>query len=488
MDIKEILKRLLVLARTHKVFLACCICLFTTIAIGFAYMKPEKFQVSTTVYLEQSVVTDLVKGIAVTPSVDSKAKMLGVSMTSRTMLSKVLSELNKDVGMNELQKDAYLKDLVTRLRLDSREKDSVYTISFFDGDPIFARDFTNALVRKYIEENITNKRDDSLEATRFLAEQIEYFKKRIDQAEAKINTFKSEQGMTLAVDETFLRGEISNSEKKLEDLTIRRRELESKKRLFGLEGEPTETTSPLVAQLQAQLAALRQKYTDQHPKVAKARAELNAARHQAAGLPVDTGSGHMTPELLQIEIDAYKELEARQEESIERNKKLLSEIPNTRATLAELERTKENELIIYNQLVSRYGQSEVSKQMELQDKSVTFRVLDPAVTPFAPMPPSKRHIALLGPVAGLVMGLGLLFLFDMLRNKLKSSEQIKAMGLPVLAVIPAVVDEQQERRRARRGRIVFAVAALYVVLSLTGYYILEHSLPMKQLLLLIKAS
>lgn len=453
----------LVLAN-KRLFVAIALAVLT-LGVVLAYTLPKKYEAQSTVILEQNVITDLVKGIAVTPSVDAKIKMLSVSLLSRSMLMKVLSELDKDLVLqNESQTEEYLKDISKRIKIDYKEKENAFKISLRDRDPIFAKNFVNTLTRKYIDQNTSSKREDALDATKFLADQIESFKRRIDAADEAINRYKSEKGYMLSTDEIFLRGEIVQSEKKLEDLTIRRNELSAKKKLLMERGpDPGK-----LADAEARLSDMLSRYTEDNPKVARARAEVASLRSKRAEGSKAGPTGRLRDDLdlLEVEIGALKEMEARQQQIVTENRNLLREIPNVKSTLADLVRKKENEAVIYQQLVSRYGQSEVSKQMELQDKSITFRVLDPAVTPITPVFPNKLLIILGSVAAGLGLGVGVVWLMDLFKGGLKSPQDLRELDIPVLAVVPHVRDQALEARTRRKDRIILGFAAGYVMVVL----------------------
>lgn len=454
----------IVLAR-KKLFISVFL-LVMTLGVVVAYMLPKQYEAKTTVFLEQNVITDLVKGIAVTPSVDAKLKMLSVALLSRNMVMKVLSEMDKDLLLqNERQMEGYLADLTKRIMISYQEKQGVFRITLRDSDPAFASDFVNTLTRKYIDTNTSSKREESFEANKFLAEQIDSFKRRIDAADEAINKYKSEKGLILATDDFYLRSEINNAEKRLEELGIKRTELEAKKRIV-LERGPDPGK---LSEAEARLSELLARYTPEHPKVAAAQAEVarlrsgrGDSRRKASDATVRDGL-----QMVQVEIDAYKEMEARQLRILEDSKNLMREIPNVKATLSELVRKKENESVVYQQLVSRYGQSEVSKQMELQDKSITFRILDPAVKPLAPVSPNRMLIILGSAGAGLGIGFAIIFLLDFFKGGIKSPSALKDFDLPVFAVIPHMPDVEADTKQLRVDRIFLVFAAGYLVLMLS---------------------
>jgi polysaccharide chain length determinant protein (PEP-CTERM system associated) len=323
------------------------------------------------------------------------------------------------------------------------------------------------MARVYIEQNTSTKREESTDATNFLAEQITMFKKRVDAADEAINRFKSEKGLILSSDETFLRGEINDAEKKLEELSINRTELESKWEIMAPGKGGGHRSDP--SRQDAELKRLLSIYTDKNPKVIKARAALQAQREGKADptQPQDVATeASRTAKLVQLQIDAIKSMEEHQKKIIEDSKNLLREMPLVKAALAELVGKKEQEANIYNQLVARYGQSEISKQMELNDKSTTFRILDAAVLPEFPISPNRPAIILAGIFLSICAGVASTYLADRMNRAIRSLQELKTIGLPIFAVVPLMTSEADTLRQAKKDRFVLALAGGYFALIL----------------------
>lgn len=430
--------------------------LVMTSAVVFSYSLPKTYEATSTVFIEQSVINDLVRGIAKTPSMDAKIRLLSVSILSRTMLMRVLNILDKDVHFKtDAQREAYVNSLRQRISINLRERQGVFYISFSDTDPRYARDVVNTLTQVYIEQSTASKRDESLEATRFLSDQIESFKKRIDAVEDEINAYKGEHGLRLAINEGIIRFEIAEAEKKLEALRLRRLELEAQERLlssgYGGQGR--------LAEMERALSSLLATYTENHPRVTRLKSEMAALRASPDGAPRDTNAAARA--MIRVELNANQQLEERQLAVIEEQKQMLREIPVIRTGLNELIRKKENETVIYNQLVSRYGQSEVSKQMEMENKSVTFRIVDPAILPERPVSPKRLQIILMGMLAGLGTAFACVFLLDKVRHSVKSQTDLRSLKQQILAVVPAMRKPDEERKQKRADRRFLAVATAY---------------------------
>jgi hypothetical protein len=76
----------------------------------------------------------------------------------------------------------------------------------------------------------------------------------------------------------------------------------------------------------------------------------------------------MSKAMVMAELESSKRQEKSQLREIKEKTELLRQLPVIRSGLNELQSKKDNESQIYNQLVTLYGQSEVSKQMEIENK------------------------------------------------------------------------------------------------------------------------
>jgi len=107
------------------------------------------------------------------------------------------------------------------------------------------------------------------------------------------------------------------------------------------------------------------------------------------------------------------------------------------------------------------SQSEVSKQMEIGNKSATFRIVDPALFPETPVSPNMVNMILLAIVAGLGCGLGVVILLDLADSSLKNPHQLEALGVKVLACIPNIDDGITSVRVHKTDVLVYSLSSLY---------------------------
>jgi polysaccharide biosynthesis transport protein len=443
---------------SRKRFLVIVALLVMTVGVLTSYLLPKKYEAQSTVFIEESVISDLVKGIAITPTMIDKINVLSVSMLSRNTLSKVMRILDKDVALEtEALREAYMMDLRKRITIKLDEKRGIFFITFVDRDPRFTRDFVNTMTQVYIESNTASKRDESLVATRFLSDQLAGIKKRIDVVDEEINQYRAAHGLKLTVDENMIRFELANADKQLESIRARRFELETQERLAPTGGGQ----SGGLAQMERQLASLRAIYTENHPKVVRLKGEIAVVKASPSrGMTGDGGAGR-TMAYIQAELQANKAAEEAQLRVIEDNMKLLGELPSLRTGLSELMRKKESDIRLYDQLMTRLSQSEMSKQMEMENKSMTFRIVDPAVLPEKPISPPRLLIMLGSLLGGICISIALIILPHMFGGAIDTLSDLRVFNLRILGVMPLIPKPEEARLRKRADRFFMAGAACY---------------------------
>jgi polysaccharide chain length determinant protein (PEP-CTERM system associated) len=461
-SIPEYRRYLQLVLRRKELFAVTALAIMTVVFV-VSFLLPKRFESSSTVLIEDNVISEIVKGITVTPSMEDAIRVVAYAITSRPFLIKVLGAMGIDVSRDPAGGEALIKELQASTQVKLKDK-HLFTISFVARDPQFARDFVNTLVRVYIDQSMASKRGESNEASRFLSEQIASFNSKLEKAEHELNNYKREKGSIIAIDEKALYQEINTAQQKLYDLELRRHQLE------GMRQATRKTSDPLLsklATLQKKLDDLLVQYTENFPEVIQVKTEMETVREQLKGRRGLEYQGLDPVEMSRIEseIDAIRVSEAGLQRYIDNNKSLLQHIPAARAGLEKLELERQNQKTIYDQLFARQGQSEVSKQIESQDKSTTFRVIDPAILPLTPSSPNRLKIMLMGIAGGLATSFGLLLLLDQLDGSVKDVEFVKGLEAQVLAVIPKMQHPVlQARDRRRTAGFLWGTGIYFLVL------------------------
>jgi polysaccharide chain length determinant protein (PEP-CTERM system associated) len=391
----------------------------------------------------------------------------------------------------------------------------LFIVSMVDLDPTFAKEYINTLVNIYVEENLADKREESSGANRFLAEQVTFYKQKLDEIDAKIIDFRKQTGIYSTVNEASLIAEIAKEEEALKEVlgqktqsyatikTIKQQlEMMRETTALGYNGidAGSDTNDYRIEGLQAKIDELLLVYNDQYPTVVKLRDQIDELKKRQA-------EGAATP-VMNVEVEAYNPVEdpiyvdlkmrmnsaqsdlnaltAKEQElvaSIQTNQALLRNFPEDKKTLNDLDRERAMQAVIYDQLLQRVGISEVSQQMEVSDKSTTFRIVDPAIQPTRPVGIKRVMLMLLGVLGGLAGGLGAVFIAEHLDNSLRGSQSLRDLGVTVLAEIPFIWSDRDNQLMRRKDMAALAFAGVCALMigvmmlhDLLGMTFIDHIL------------
>lgn len=479
--------------------------LIMTLVGGYSLTLPKLYKADSTVFIEKSVIDSLVRGIAVTPSIDAKIRVLKYALLSRDMIVKVLEQIDSEIFTKTASaQNAYIAGLQERVKISIRGKD-LFIVSLIDGDQKFVQNFVNTLVSKYVEDNISSTREEAYGANRFLDEQIQAFKAKLEQADDAITAFRKEKGIFFTVDDeetlTEIKGylsEIEALELTIETLKTKKQQLQSQLKtlsptiesLFSVDDDfGGMEMNPQIAAMEQRLSDLRLRYTENYPGIIRLKFEIEALKQNLAETDltnqpeeqIDSGGSKMTslnPLYLDVQqrlLEVKSELSEAQskkrnaERLIAKREASLREIPEAKKQLNVLLQERNSYQKVYQDLLGRMGKSEVSKQMEISNKTATFRIVDPAIFPEVPVSPNLFKMLALALAAGLATAGALVFLLENLDGRLRSPDDLESMGLDILAVIPNIANVTEVSRAQRKTIYLGVFSLLYVALFLGGF-------------------
>jgi uncharacterized protein involved in exopolysaccharide biosynthesis len=215
------------------------------------------------------------------------------------------------------------------------------------------------------------------------------------------------------------------------------------------QGQPPDTLETM----RALLVQLKARYTDQHPDVKSLQKRIEALEHVRAA--AEPGGPQVDPAVVaaqrrqaeaRIEIEQLKGRLASVDQRIASFQGRVEMAPRREQEVLGLMRDYQKLSENYSQLLSKKLDAEMASRLEQQQKGQQFRVLDPAYLPERPSFPDRFMFGLVGAVGGLLLGLGLAVVIDVLDPTMKDADSVSmAFQLPVLAVVPYVKRQEQER-------------------------------------------
>jgi uncharacterized protein involved in exopolysaccharide biosynthesis len=407
MDVRKYLQVIHAKRRLFVLVTALIIALIT----AASYVVPRSYEASSTVSIEKNYLNVLMQDIAVAPSIEERGQALSVVMMSRGMLLRVLTDLKVEVGSKseaEIEKIIKRFQTKTQIKFDinrsSRKDMELFTVSYRDSEPRFARDYVNMLINRYIVDSVSSKRQEAIGANRFVFSQMDLYKDKIDRTDEELARRRREQGVQLAT-------QLPALQKKYEELLVQ--------------------------------------YTEQHPEVVRVRSEIEAARQQ------------MQMQTRQDQRPTESEKIGERQPGAQGIKARAATAESKKST-PDLERDREAYKKIYESLVASIGRSEMSSKVETQANADTFRILDPAVLPIEPVGAPRWKIILLGIFAGIAGGAGIVIVAGMMDRSIKDLETLKGFGLPVIGVIPRIQSVEAIRSSRRKDRLLYGAAGMYL--------------------------
>ena len=464
--------------------------------VAGTFFVPKVYEAKSTVFIERNVLNSLMQGITINPSMNDRIRVLRYSMLSRDVVTRTLKKMDMDAReqyADAASFEALVQKCQEKTLINVRGSD-LFFVSIVDPDPYFAKEYINTLVNIYVEENMAGRREESYGANRFLAEQVAFYKGELDEIESNILDFRKKTGIYSNVNEVVVMDKIAKDEEELKRLRSQKNVIASTIKTIKMQLEAMQGAKDLgfsdsfddifgdtggedyrVEQLQAKVDELLLFYNDQYPTVVKLREQIEELKKRQednppAPAPVVEVSDYnpvddpiyvdlkMRMNSAQSDLNALASKEKDLLAGIEANQSLLRDFPQDKKTLNNMERERVSRLEVYDKLLQRVGISEVSKQMEVSDKSTTFRIVDPAILPTAPVGTKRISLMLLGVIAGLAAGFGAVFVLEMLDDSIKGPQSFRELGVTVLAEIPFIWSEVENQlvRKKDVAAVVFA--------------------------------
>jgi polysaccharide chain length determinant protein (PEP-CTERM system associated) len=459
-----------------------------------SFILPKVYEASSTIYIQRSkLVNPLTQGVGVANNWEEGLRTLRDSITSRTIISRVITKLNMDSGDTKSQKHEGLVNNVKKNILitvkGGGDAANLFIISYRGSDPKNVKDVVNTLVEEYIAETLGFRRSDATGAFDFVQSQLAEYKTKLEESDTAIRAFRERYPDIVPQTETAVltRMEAFQTQKidadiKVQELMRRRdnlkRQLSGEKELtvafVTREGSPQARLS----YLNNQLVLLSTKYTDNHPEIRKTKAEIEEVRKQIAhakAVPADTGSSEtstLNPIYQQLkedlartdaEIDSLRARSTELSRQQQQAKNVLGGMPKEQEEWTKLQRDRTVYQHIYDDLLNKLETARISKDLEFTDKGTTFKVVDAASLPGSPVEPDRIKFILAGIFLGIAAGVGTVFIKDYLNHSFKDEESVEeSLKLPVLVAIPSVAGEGDAMVARQLDKKIMIAASVYL--------------------------
>jgi polysaccharide chain length determinant protein (PEP-CTERM system associated) len=377
-------------------------------------------------------------------------------------------------------------NVVTNRRRGASDATS-FRIGFESPQPRMAVQVAERLANLFVQENLEDRELMADSTNQFLQAQLEDARRRLVEHEKKLEDFRLRNAGRLPSQMQSNLQMMQASQTQLQ--TLAENANRDRDRLMAIEqliAESPASTPPVVKaadgsiaeatpaqQLELAKASLRNlelRLKPEHPDVVRTKrvieeleAKVAAEPQPLAPAPAAAVAGKtatLTPgrigdlrlqaEEIRRRLDSYKSEQARLQQVMSGYTGRLEATPGLESELSELMRDYSTLQESYTTLLKKSEESKIAVNLERRQIGQQFRIIDSPRLPERPISPNRQRINLMGLLAGLGLGVGLVAFLEYRDTTVKTDEDIVlSLALPVLAVIPAMVTRHEVRRRRR---------------------------------------
>ena len=445
-----------------------------TLSLLVATLLPKRYTSETLVLVDQPTVpTEFVKPV-VTEDLNHRLASMQEQILSRTRLQPIIEKF----GLYPADRGrVHIEGLVEKLQTAVKVKpmDSMpgtgnslpgfYVDVTFD-NPQTAQQICTEITSMFMQQNTREREQQAVQTTTFLSGQLEEAKKKLDDQDQKLAAFKRQYLGSLPEEEQTnlnlltgmnaqLEANVQAISRAQQDKTFNESLLtqqENSATTLGAVGQNnSDTPEQQLNALEDQLASLQARYTPEHPDVVKLRNQVEEYKRRMAAAPKVNHDSVAIPKTDSYQVQQLRaklrqddqniaDLTKRQaqiQEQITQLQGRLQASPVVEQQLKEITRNYQTAQDFYNELLKKRQQSAMATDLEHQQESEQFRVLDPPSLPDQPSFPKRSYFGGGGLAVGVGLALAVMYLIALLDKSMHTERDVEVcLNLPVLATVP----------------------------------------------------
>lgn len=497
----EFVKVLLREAIRHKSWVALGFAFVSLAVLVLGLVLPKNFVSNTMVHADQqNIIKPLLEGQAATTKISDQSRIVREVVMSHRLLNEVVVELGLvDDPSNEYLIDAQVTKLRQNLVIENAGQDFI-KIEYSGNTPESTYNVVSKVTDLFIKNSYETKSKESRDAFLFIDKQVKAYKAQLQDAEEKLKSFTasnldgSEESVKARI--STLRTEIENIKLDIEESETRIASLDkelSAESQFVEKRFKSDVYRERLVDAMAQLDNLKLRYTDDYPdvvalthqiqdmqKAIKETDQKQSSEKSSNSSGYDSGLNPLYEELRskvatqKVELNTKRRRLERTKVLLESEYSRLHRIADRQAELAELTRDYDVNKEIYETMLGRKEKARLSMTLDVEGQGVTYRIQEPAVYPLTPKGLRFFHFVLIGPIAGLLLPIGILVLYVHLDPRIRFQHQLEqASSVPILGVVPHIATPLSKRILKSDvivlGGFMFLVMCVYLAIAIARH-------------------
>ena len=356
-----------------------------------------------------------------------------------------------------------LKKINSAITVYQIPETNVIGIKYLAGAGALAADVANALAETYVDSTRESVVSANTRTREWLGQQIADLRAKVQASDNAVEKYRNEAGLlkgeraTLGTQQiSELNSQITIAATAADEANARAAEIRSMLKAGSIDASSDVLASPTIQNLQAQLLTVTRKmselsttYLPNHPRmiaVQKELADINTQIRREALKIVDSLTGQA--KVATARADALKA-------NLDRQKGEQGDANVSDVKLQGLQRDADADRKLLESMLGRYA--DANARQDLSSQPAFARVIQKAIVPPTPYFPKPGPILLLTSLAGLILGLGLAFLSEVVSAASRTAAApvsvnphparaglVKAAAIPELGVAPLITPAAAE--------------------------------------------
>ncbi len=383
------------------------------IGICAGIIMPKQYQSSTILLVEEGKSDNpLFNNLAVSTTVGQRLATIRESMLGWNSLVELVKRLKLDKDVNTPQEfENLILGIRKRISIKLKGRNIIY-LSYIGDEPELTRDVVKNITEIFVERNVKIQNQETADAIAFIEQQLKLYRGKIKSSElAKLK----DELKTLLMDSTEEHPMVKMLREK-----IAAKEAEIRKENLEVTEDVTidpDTTNPIIEEIKKALENIE-------------------------------GQNSATKKDNEIGKEYYKVM-------------LIDKLDKAMARDVNVNKQ------IYNMLLQRLEKAKITQRLQASKEGTKYTVLDPPRVPLKPIKPNKVVVAIGGLIAGLFLGICLVFATELLDRSFIDVEEAKQfLGVPLLGAISKINTPESIRAQKERIAWLYSLTIIFGIIAI----------------------
>lgn len=368
-----------------------------------------------------------------------QAKPVGFVAKLQSRMAETFEKLSKPAkeSKGRLDQEAVVAAFKNGVRIEPVKNSKMVKIRVENANPVLAARIANAMSQSFIALSLERRMESSSYAKTFLNEQLKLTKAKLEESELKLNSYTRSNNILTLDEKTNVNNQtFTDYSAALAKAVQERIKFESEYDSIKarpdnarqvLESKTVQSYKEQLAKLDADYQDNAKIYKDNFPKMQQLRARINDLDEKIKLEVANVVASAQT------QLSMSKQQEALISARLQQARGEILSGQNNSIPLNMLKREVDTSRQLYDGLLQQVKEVGIVGGVE----SNNIQVVDKAEAPLFPFKPDLQTNSAIGALAGLLLGLALIFLIESLDDTIKFTDEVeKLLNLPLMGVIP----------------------------------------------------